>query len=359
MTWRMASNARRFLAGAALIAALAMSDPGATHADDKPPTPVPLKGPVSLTINPATRWQARGGTVVVAATSDHNLGALTVTATLGWTDCRARPALVRMRPPETGDKLNTVDFGVVIPSDLESAPFNFQKWLVGDLPSTGLRTVPVAQLCLEGVTDGTTAKVFDVKLDVGITNRTWSRVVGVTAVLAVVVPLALLSIAPMADRGFWCWLRSFLTVRWILQLIRAPDGTASLSSFQVLLWTLTVFGCAVCVMVISGQLVDITPGTLTLLGIAGATRVMAALKEANPTAAIPSPLKMPRWSDVLRTDQSDMIDVTRIQMLFFTVVCATFVVLQVLTTDVIPDIPSGYLILIGLSNGVYIGRKLV
>jgi hypothetical protein len=44
-------------------------------------------------------------------------------------------------------------------------------------------------------------------------------------------------------------------------------------------------------------------------------------------------------------------------MLLFTVVSAAFVVVQVLNYYVIPDIPAGYQILIGISNGVYVGRK--
>jgi hypothetical protein len=45
-------------------------------------------------------------------------------------------------------------------------------------------------------------------------------------------------------------------------------------------------------------------------------------------------------------------------MLLFTVVGAAFVIVQVLNYYVIPDIPAGYQILIGISNGVYVGRKL-
>jgi hypothetical protein len=44
-------------------------------------------------------------------------------------------------------------------------------------------------------------------------------------------------------------------------------------------------------------------------------------------------------------------------MLLFTVVSAAFVVVQALNYYVIPDILAGYQILIGISNGVYVGRK--
>jgi hypothetical protein len=45
-------------------------------------------------------------------------------------------------------------------------------------------------------------------------------------------------------------------------------------------------------------------------------------------------------------------------MLLFTVISAAFVVVQVLNYYVIPDIPVGYQILIGISNGLYVGRRV-
>ena len=56
-------------------------------------------------------------------------------------------------------------------------------------------------------------------------------------------------------------------------------------------------------------------------------------------------------------DGSPGTDVKRVQMLFFTVISAAFVLLKVVTSYVIPDIPTGYLLLMGISNGVYVGGK--
>ena len=52
------------------------------------------------------------------------------------------------------------------------------------------------------------------------------------------------------------------------------------------------------------------------------------------------------------------IDVTRFQMLLFTLITAAFVLMNVVTTYVIPDIPTGFLTLMGISNGVYLGAKV-
>ena len=45
-------------------------------------------------------------------------------------------------------------------------------------------------------------------------------------------------------------------------------------------------------------------------------------------------------------------------MLFFTLVTATFVGITVFTSYVIPEIPNGFQILMGISNAVYMGSKV-
>jgi hypothetical protein len=71
-------------------------------------------------------------------------------------------------------------------------------------------------------------------------------------------------------------------------------------------------------------------------------------------------LRNPQWSDLVVTgDGRGEIDVTRAQMLFFTLVAALFVGMKVLTSYVIPDIPQGILLLMGISNGVYLTAKFI
>jgi hypothetical protein len=70
--------------------------------------------------------------------------------------------------------------------------------------------------------------------------------------------------------------------------------------------------------------------------------------------------RKPLWSDlVVQSDGQDEIDITRVQMLFFTVIVALFVGLRVLTSSEIPDVPPGFLILMGISNGVYLTSKFI
>jgi hypothetical protein len=71
-------------------------------------------------------------------------------------------------------------------------------------------------------------------------------------------------------------------------------------------------------------------------------------------------LRNPQWADlVVIGDGRGEVDVTRAQMLFFTLVAATFVGMKVLTSYVIPDIPQGVLLLMGISNSVYMAAKFI
>ena len=64
---------------------------------------------------------------------------------------------------------------------------------------------------------------------------------------------------------------------------------------------------------------------------------------------------------LLRTQEGVVaheIDITRFQMLLFTLVTAVFVFITVATTYGIPEIPLGFVTLMGISNGVYLGSKI-
>jgi hypothetical protein len=91
--------------------------------------------------------------------------------------------------------------------------------------------------------------------------------------------------------------------------------------------------------------------------LAGADPVFA--RWSTMTARTRQP-RVPLWSDlVIASDGAGEIEVTRVQMLFFTVIVALFVLMRVLTSGAIPEIPNGYLVLMGISNGVYLTGKFL
>lgn len=79
----------------------------------------------------------------------------------------------------------------------------------------------------------------------------------------------------------------------------------------------------------------------------------------SAVASLTTATRMPRWSDLVVWDGIKEVDITRVQMLAFTVLAAGFVVLKIGTDGDIPVIPDGILTLIGISNGVYVGAKFI
>jgi hypothetical protein len=372
---------------------------GGTVAAQPPPNTVipsctqPTQGststppPISITVNPATTWQPRGGEVIVALAGEATLfKGFTVRACFGWSEAEPgkfftadnlhhfSDAFVRIRPSDT---LGLVNLGVVVPNLSDAPSTIFSRWIAGGR-STGLGLVPIIDMRLIGYNDA--GVLFDVVRPVGLTSVSYSLLLTILSIAVGLLVLHRLAIGifptmPIgaSGRGSARTLqltREFLKFRWILYLVQDKSGRASLSAFQILLWSILIAASAIYVMALSGNLINITPGTLVLLGIAGAAGLITAAtadsrqvgqtqgeaRQAQPSTQ-PQDKRPPRWADLVR-DDTDNPEVTRLQMLFFTVVSAVFVAVQVLNNYTIPDIPSGYQILMGISNGIYVGRKL-
>lgn len=309
--------------------------------------------------------------------------------------------------------------------------------------------------------------LFDTNLD--LLFDAWTTI-GITSVWFAVVLVLVIVLAAFGALWRVCYRRfpSFGKNKPVLSLITTRNGFASLSQFQIMLWTFVVIASAVYVIGLSGDLIPITAGTLVLLGISGASTVIAKAKNESDAAAAPPPvdpafvaaevvradqeasaaelaaqlasgaakadaelaakelrakaeaakakaeavdasaaaarlrlavnsagsaekpkaeqdaqaaeiladskqkaaaiaaskvalvtrIRHPLWSDlVMEETRGRELDVTRVQMLFFTLVTALFVVIKVVTSYEIPVIPEGFLILMGISNGVYVGSK--
>jgi len=301
-----------------------------------------------------------------------------------------------------------------VPEGLRSPP--------GDV-AQALPLVPYAELRILAVDNKKKEVAADVTTTIGVTYVLAALVLtGATAALGMLV-LYLAVHRRLTHPGI-------LRANWFLRIISTPSGFASLSQLQIVLWTFVVAASAVYVMSLSGQLVDVTSGTLMLLGIAGvaalgakandeasgasaesaATRAaadkakanLAAAQAAAAAAAAPADLatvaasnqaaadasakaefaeaararaaartdppaeQVPRWSDLIVNEtvkedgtKTREIDLTRFQMLFFTLITAIFVLMTVATTYLIPEISTGFVTLMGISNGVYLGSKVV
>jgi hypothetical protein len=282
--------------------------------------------------------------------------------------------------------------------------------------------VPQAEVRVIIASDDTAKPSYlaDITTRIGITNVFWASLLAIAIVVIAFVILTLIAYRKLLGG-------TTLKANPLL-LIVSQSGYASLSQFQIVLWTFLVGASAIYVMALSGELIEITNGTLILLGISGAAAIGAKVHGANESAnvraaaasaaaekaaadkilaektaaALNAPAdaaaaqraaadklaaeqnaaakaaahdaavakavtiqgtgapRKPRWADLVISDDDGLqIDVTRVQMLYFTLIGAAFVLMQVATTYVIPEIPTGFLVLMGISNGVYVGSKFV
>jgi hypothetical protein len=331
---------------------------------------------VVVALDPDTLWRPRGGEVhfTISSRNGGTVAVAEVQVCMGWSfpfgertasgvshDLSPSPLV---RSVSAGG--SAAVFGAMVPN-LTSVPslWPFHLLAGGDLTYTAADTVPVADMVV-AVTlgDGTKALVL---LPVGVTSVIYAVVlVAICVVGFFVIAWAFVRRAPVRGHNV------------MLKLICTQDGFASLSQFQILLWTVTIGASAVYVMVLSGNLINLTDGTLVLLGIAGGAALLArvpggqlqsaaqnAPTEAAVPAAVPAvaPAAVPavnreaRWSDLVIVDRT--IDITRVQMLIFTLISAAFVILKVLVGYAIPDIPVNFQMLMGISNGIYVvGRQL-
>lgn len=89
-------------------------------------------------------------------------------------------------------------------------------------------------------------------------------------------------------------------------------------------------------------------------------RTVDALDAWSQVETFSTGIRTPKWSDLVTdTDRPAEIDVTRVQMLFFTAISAVFVALNIVETGTIPEIDQTYVTLMGISNGVYVTTKFV
>ncbi|NRP73910.1 hypothetical protein ILFOPFJJ_04828 [Ensifer psoraleae] len=157
--------------------------------------------------------------------------------------------------------------------------------------------------------------------------------------------------------------------RWFAGLfISDGDNDPSLSLFQVFFWTvITVWGLFY-TYAVTGSLLQMTPQMLTLLGIAGTGSVLArwiSLSRGESTsqpvssagASLSNSQDEPfRFWDILNT--RGQFDLMKLQLLVFTLLLGVYVICRIAESAAFPVLDTNTLLLLGVSQGVYIGGKL-
>ena len=131
------------------------------------------------------------------------------------------------------------------------------------------------------------------------------------------------------------------------------------------LWTFVIAGGLIYVFFVSGQLFAITEQAMILLGFAGGGSLGArftamrrqerAVRTVGVLAAAPVTID-PRPSDLVVT--AGQVDIFKFQMLIFTLVTAGYVLFRVAADHAFPAVPDSLLLLMGISNGAYVGGKM-
>ena len=116
-----------------------------------------------------------------------------------------------------------------------------------------------------------------------------------------------------------------------------------------------VFAGLVYVFTLTGQFFSITWEVLTLLGIAG-TGSVAARMVALSQGRLAKPDGELKFSDLFRSD--GVLDLFKLQMFLFTVATAAYVLLRVVLDQAFPVLDTNLLLLLGISNGIYVGSKV-
>jgi hypothetical protein len=152
------------------------------------------------------------------------------------------------------------------------------------------------------------------------------------------------------------------------------DGKASLGKLQILMFSLIVFGLITYFLLKTGVLTDISSAVLLLLGITGIGSTVAKGADVSRTTIAPehrawllrkqwlpssaNPMTNDaHWRDLFTTDGE--FDVYRYQSFIFSLVVGGALIIGGVTQLSSFEIPQTLLGILGLSQVVYIGGKLV
>jgi Fibronectin type III domain len=270
---------------------LARANPGEDKAFGVAEAPADAKYQVTLDDN--TSWQPYGGSVRFAVRGpDLQSNPPRVTASIDWKMERTSSApatagrsatavaLIPVRVGETTDRLGIL-FSVTVPLAWKDRPPGV---------ATTFCVIPAAELRVEVYeapkAAGAQPTVNQTGLEIGITAKV---IAGAWALSFVV--LASLILYRFARR------LGVPGTGVVLRLVSSANGWASLAQFQIVLWTILISAGAVYVMTLTGSLIEITSGTLVILGIAGGAAVGSQIKtsqqtgSSGPSASPPGPVR--------------------------------------------------------------------
>jgi hypothetical protein len=239
----------------------------------------------SLKVASTTRWQPVGGEIRFTLT-ELTSQPQNITVWFNWQDARDQKTCVPSarvqfisKSSVLGDntKIENVYSAQLPPLDGDAKAF---PWIEGLKHWRFKNVVPLADMYVHANFKDDTGADAPVLLvgSVGVSTP-W---------FAFVVASALVAVA-------WGFLLSWATAHNIpggrlLRVISTPHGVASLSQFQIMIWSTVIGAGIIYVMLLSGNLIDVPTTTLGLLGITGLTLVgskVQATSDGSPQRLSP------------------------------------------------------------------------
>ena len=155
---------------------------------------------------------------------------------------------------------------------------------------------------------------------------------------------------------------------WFSGLFIGIDGDPSLSLWQTFVWTVVTVWGLLYVFIVAGSLLTLTPEMMGLLGIAGTGSVLArwiatssgsTSRQLSPTSTpvLPAPPRQHLFWQMLSSNGS--FDLLKLQLFVFTTLIAMYVVGRIADAAAFPTLDVNTLLLMGVSQGVYITSKAV
>lgn len=155
---------------------------------------------------------------------------------------------------------------------------------------------------------------------------------------------------------------------WFSGLFMGIDGDPSLSLWQTFVWTVVTVWGLLYVFIVAGSLLTLTPEMMGLLGIAGTGSVLARWiatssgstsrqPSSTSTPPLPTPPSQHLFWQMLSSNGS--FDLLKLQLFVFTTLIAMYVVGRIADAAAFPSLDVNTLLLMGVSQGVYITGKAV
>jgi hypothetical protein len=177
-----------------------------------------------------------------------------------------------------------------------------------------------------------------------IGNPIYAFIVSILVVLGLLVLIARLLPSDVTVGGVLTKLFSFTI---------GADGQPSLSLFQVYIWTALVLAGMLYVFFMSGDLLNISQQVLVLVGLAGVGSIGARWISTGTSGTVPA-TGGGFWGMFVVEGKPDLL---RLQLFLFTLTIWVYVAARVFYEQEFPELDPNVLLLMGISNGVYVGGK--